>query len=231
MNFDLQTFSVLTGVASAVVGLAYKLMPRSVDRLKRDLELLKLAREAKANFLPLQRHVDAQINEAYLSKGVGFKRSFDIAFGNVVFAIMITTPITGIIGAGIAFGSKYLFALSDNAVNSIGVGFLMLGILGGIIGGGDLAKKDLADARKEIEERERMLAAADEEELRRFRATNSPSSKGEASTDNSAPDEAETSAYDSLETGGETPTPPAPSSRQAPEVDVDRDSDLKVRSA
>lgn len=231
MNFELQTLSVLIGVASAVVTLGYKLMPRSFDRLKRDLELLKLAREAKANFLPLQRHVDAQINEEYLSKGVGFRRSFDIAFGNLAFAMMIMTAIFGAVGAGIAFGSKHLFALSDNVVNFIGAGFLMFGVLGGIIGGADFAKKELAEARKEIEERERLLAAADEEELRRFRAADSSSSKGQTSTDNSAPGEDETSAHDSTETSSETSTPPAPNSCHAPEVGLDRDGDLKVRSA
>jgi hypothetical protein len=62
MNFDLKSVSVAIGIASAAVTLAFRLRPRFSNRLKRDLELLKLTREAQANYLPLQRRVDAQIH-------------------------------------------------------------------------------------------------------------------------------------------------------------------------
>lgn len=183
MDFGLKTVSVLIGVASATVTLAFKLMPRSADRLKRDLELLKLARDAKANFLPLQRHVDAQIYEEYLKEGIGFRRYFDIVFGNFAFAIILSVGTVGGIGTAIAFASKFLFALSDNTAGYIVAGFVTLGVLIGLAGGSDFAKKELTEARKEIEERQKMTASGDEEALRRFRASDSTRVAGEASSD------------------------------------------------
>lgn len=194
MNFDLQTVSVLIGVASAAVTLAFRLMPRSADRLKRDLELLKLAREAKASFLPLQRHVDAQIHEEYLSERLSFRRSFDIVFGNVAFAATISIGTLGAFGAAVAFGSKFLFSLADSTAGYILAGFVIVGVLMGLAGGSESASKELAEARKEIEDREKLLVSGDEETLRRFRASDSAQSErgsssevGDATQDESEP--------------------------------------------
>jgi VIT1/CCC1 family predicted Fe2+/Mn2+ transporter len=173
MEFDLKTASVLIGTASAAVGLAFKLMPRSSDRLKRDLELLKLTREAKANHLPLQRRIDAQINEEYVKQGIGFSRYIDIVSGELFFAIVLSTGITSIIGAVIALGSLLIVSPSDNTAAYIFIGFAMLGLVVGLIGGMSDADKRIAQLRNEINERERLTLSEDEEVLRRIRASDS----------------------------------------------------------
>jgi hypothetical protein len=172
MDFDLKSVSVLIGVASAIVGLAFKLMPRSSDRLKRDLELLKLAHDAKANHLPLQRHVDAQINEEYLREGLSLTRKFDIITGQVLFAAMISTFSFAIVGLVVAYGSFLLFSLTEQTTGLIAAGFAAFGLFGGILVGMTESQKAIAEARTEIEERERIAIEEDQEVLRKASANN-----------------------------------------------------------
>jgi hypothetical protein len=170
MDLDLKSVSVLLGIASTVATLAFKLMPRSADRLKRDLELLKLAREANANHLPLQRHVDAQILEEYVRAGLSLRRRLDILFGNLLFAMLILVPIMTIVGLAVAFGAGLLFSLSEDTTSQVVLAFVGLGAIAGLLGGITEAHRDTDEVLREIQERERLAIEEDQETLRRASA-------------------------------------------------------------
>lgn len=170
MDLDLKSVSAFIAIASAVVGLAFKLMPRSSDRLKRDLKLLKLTREAEANYLPLQRRVDAQIHEEYVKEEIGINRRADIYFGNIFFVVLIVTPILSAAGLAIAFCAKLIFAISDDTTIYILGGFAALGLMGGISTGITLANEEFDKIREEIGMREQITVRKDEETLRSVRA-------------------------------------------------------------
>lgn len=171
MNFDLQSVSVMLGIASAIVGLAFKLMPRASDRLKRDLELLKLAREAKASYLPLQRHVDAQINEAYLKKGLSLGQRSDIFFGQFFFSLLMSTFLMAMIGVAVAYGSGFLLSLAEESVGRVLGSFVAFGVFVGVVGGIKEAQQAINEARSEVEERERIAIQEDQEALRNVNLT------------------------------------------------------------
>jgi hypothetical protein len=156
MDFDPKTLLVLLGISSAVVAVAYMFMPRSTDRLRRDLELLRLARGAKVNHLALQRHVDAQIHEAYVKAGLSLKRKIDIVFGELFFAVLLSTAAMAMIGVVVAYGAKQMFALDDAALGRVLSGFAALGLLAGLTGGSSEARKSLDEAHREMRKRQRI---------------------------------------------------------------------------
>jgi hypothetical protein len=156
MDFDPKTLVVLLGISSAVVALAYRFMPRATDRLRRDLELLRLARGAKVNHLALQRHVDAQIHETYVKAGLSLKRKVDIVFGELFFATLLSTAVMAMIGVAVAYGAKQALPLDDAAVGRVLTGFVAIGLLVGLTGGSSEARKSLDEARREMRKRQRM---------------------------------------------------------------------------
>jgi hypothetical protein len=173
MDFDLKTVSVLLAIASAVVTLLLKIAPRSTTRLKRDLELLKLARQAKVNHLPLERHIDAQIRESYLVEKIGFRKSIDVISTDVIFAVILSSWIFCIISLVIGFSLTFAFGLSDDTSRKLYVSILLVGVLVGLFAGISDGKESLAKLGEEIKERERLTIAQDEEELHRIRASDS----------------------------------------------------------
>ena len=166
MDFEPRTLLVLLGMSSAVVAVAYRLMPRSTDRLRRDLELLRLARGAKVNHLALQRHVDAQIHETYVKAGLSLKRKFDIVFGELFFAILLSTALMAMIGVAVAYGARQALPLDDAAVGRVLTGFVAIGLLVGLTGGSSEARKRLDEARREMRKRQRIALEQDPGGLR-----------------------------------------------------------------
>jgi hypothetical protein len=154
MDLDPKSIVVLVGTATMAAAVAYRLMPRSTDRLRRDLELLRLARGARVNHHALQRHVDAQIQEAYVRAGLSLKRKLDIVFGELFFAAMLGTAVMALIGVIIAFGARSVFPLDDVALGRMLTGFAALGLLIGLTGGTSEARKSLDAAQKEIRKRQ-----------------------------------------------------------------------------
>lgn len=154
MDLDPKSLVVLVGTATMAAAVAYRLMPRSTDRLRRDLELLRLARGTRVNHLALQRHVDAQIQEAYLKAGLSLKRKLDIVFGELFFAAMLSTAVMALVGVAVAFGARSLFALDDVALGRVLAGFAALGLLLGLTGGTSEARKSLDAAQREIRKRQ-----------------------------------------------------------------------------
>jgi hypothetical protein len=166
MDVDLKTISVLLGIASSVVALAFKLLPRSSDRLKRDLELLKLARDAKANHLPLQRHVDAQIIDSYVCVRLGAKYELGTRSTYVAFGVMLCGAVMGIVGTAVAYGAQ-LFLLIDEATFGKVLGsFVGCGAVAGVIGGLSMAREELQRERRELEEVQRRMIEEDKKLLR-----------------------------------------------------------------
>lgn len=153
MDLDPRSIVVLVGTATMAAAVAYRLMPRSTDRLRRDLELLRLARGAKVNHLALQRHVDAQIQETYVGTGLTLKRKLDIVFGELFFAAMLGTAVMALIGVVLAFGARSVFPLDDVALGRLLTGFAALGLVIGLTGGTSEARKSLDAAQKEMRKR------------------------------------------------------------------------------
>lgn len=153
MDLDPKSIVVLVGTATMAAAVAYRLMPRSTDRLRRDLELLRLARGTRVNHVALQRHVDAQIEETYVRAGLGLKRKLDIVFGELFFAAMLGTAVMALIGVLVAFGARSVITLDDVALGRMLTGFATLGLLLGLAGGMSEARKSLDAAEKEIRKR------------------------------------------------------------------------------
>ena len=166
MELDPKSLTALLGITSIVVAVAYRLMPRSTDRLRRDLELLRLARGARVDHLALQRHVDAQIHETYVKAGLSLKRKIDIVFGELFFAVLLSTAGMAMLGFAVAFGAKEFFALDDVAVGRMLSGFAVLGLLVGLTGGSSEARNSLAEARREMRKRQRMAGESGPSGLR-----------------------------------------------------------------
>jgi len=150
MDLDPKSIVVLVGTATMAAAVAYRLMPRSTDRLRRDLELLRLARGTRVNHLALQRHVDAQIQETYVRASLGLKRKLDIVFGELFFAAMLGTAVMALVGVLVAFGARSVVPLDDVALGRMLTGFATLGLLIGLAGGMSEARKSLDAAEKEI---------------------------------------------------------------------------------
>ena len=172
MDLDPKSLTALLGITSIVVAVAYRFMPRSTDRLRRDLELLRLARGAKVDHLALQRHVDAQIHEAYVKAGLSLKRKIDIVFGELFFAVLLCTAVMAMLGVAVAFGAKEFFALDDVALGRVLSGFAALGLLVGLTGGSSEARKSLAQARREMRKRQRIAGEPGQSGLREASAGN-----------------------------------------------------------
>jgi hypothetical protein len=161
MDLDPKSLTVLLGITSTVVAVAYRFMPRATDRLRRDLELLRLARGAKVNHLALQRHVDAQIHETYVKAGLSLKRKIDIVFGELFFAVLLSTAIMAMLGVAVAYGAKQALPLDDAAIGRVLTGFVAIGLLVGLTGGSSEARKSLDEARREMQKRQRMALELD----------------------------------------------------------------------
>ena len=122
---------------------------------------LRLARGAKVNHLALQRHVDAQIHETYVKAGLSLKRKVDIVFGELFFATLLSTAVMAMIGIAVAYGAKQALPLDDAAVGRVLTGFVAIGLLVGLTGGGSEARKSLDEARREMRKRQRMAVEWD----------------------------------------------------------------------
>lgn len=165
MEFDPKSLSVMLGIVSALVAVAYRFMPRATDRLRRDLELLRLARGAKVNHRALQRHVDAQIHETYVKAGLSLKRKIDIVFGEVFFAVLLSTAVMAMLGVAVAYGAKQFFALDDVALGRVLSGFAALGLLAGLTGGSSEARKSLDEAHREMRKRQQIAIELGQSDL------------------------------------------------------------------
>lgn len=152
VDFDAKTVSVVVGIASSLVALGVKLFPKASDRLKRDLELLKLARESKANYLPIQRHVDAQINDHYMNARLGFRHKVETVFPMAFFGALVCTPLFGLIGLGIAYVAR-VASVGEPAASAIVTALAALGLFGGLAGGSSLAGRELEKEQREAEDR------------------------------------------------------------------------------
>jgi hypothetical protein len=171
VELDVKNISILVGIASAVLTIVLKFMPRPSDQLKHDLELLKLAREARANYLPLQRSVDAQVRQIYMNTEIGIKRYFEELWLGLFFSTTFFLIVSGIFGAITTYILKLLFSIPDERADNILLWFLVIGIGLGISSGVGLARKWIDEVREELKQREQAAAMGDEEVLQRLRAT------------------------------------------------------------
>lgn len=169
MDFDLKTISVVLGIASSFVALAYKLKPNPSARLKRDLELLKLARETKANYFALQRHVDAQIRNEFVVRGLNRRKRFELYYGELSFSAILGVVTFGFLGSLTALAAKAIFSIEDTTAAIIIGTAAVLGLLGGISHGSEVGGNRVRDAEREVAENEMELIESDEVAIREIR--------------------------------------------------------------
>lgn len=166
MDIDYKNISLVVGAASALLGLLYKLLPNRSDRLKKDMELLKLAKETEANHLPLLRRVNSQIYEEYVHEELGRKEKVEIIFKNVSGAVYLSVAFLGLFGVVVSSIARAIFELTDEKAGLIIGTFVGLGVLTGFYGGFSDANKEIEVLENEIDKRVRERVEKDELELK-----------------------------------------------------------------
>lgn len=165
MDIDLKNLSIIVGVVSTIIGLAYKLMPRASDNIKKELELLKMAKDTGVNHLPILRHLNSRIHEEYVNETISLKKKIDVRLGNILFISIIMIAIFGIIGYFVGFILSAILSFSEQTHEYIVLGFASVGLVGGILGGLSQATDDLNSMQKEIDDRIQSVVENDKHEL------------------------------------------------------------------
>ena len=136
MEIDLQgwlpSIATLIGIISTVVTLALRFMPRESDRLKHNMELLKLAKESDVNHLPIEREVEVQIQNLFIDVPVN---CFKIYSTQILFFTMVCFLISVITSTGTSYIAVTFFDMSEKDANHVVSQFVIGGIIGGIICG------------------------------------------------------------------------------------------------
>ena len=169
MDLDLKFISAALGIASSVVAIAYKLKSNPAARLKRDLELLKLARETKTNYFALQRHVDTQITNAYVMRGLDLRMRLELYYGELFFSVLFGVMTFGFLGSLLALGAKALFSVQDSTAGATILVAGGVGLFGGISHGSKEGANRVGDALREAETRAKELVETDESAIRAIR--------------------------------------------------------------
>ncbi|EIX4885691.1 hypothetical protein MDT45_004602, partial [Vibrio vulnificus] len=116
LNGWLTLIATLIGIISTVVTLALRFMPRESDRLKHNMELLKLAKESDVDHIPIAREVEVQIQNLFI--GVAVSR-FKIYGTQILFATMNSFLIAVITGTGVSYISTTFFDIPENIVKDV----------------------------------------------------------------------------------------------------------------
>jgi hypothetical protein len=165
LEFSLKNISIAITIISALIGIVYKLIPRSSDRLKKDLELLKLAKETEVNHLPLERHINHRINEDYVRTNISIKQYLDIYFGKISLSIMLMVLVFLFLGLVVSYLLKVTTLVTPDTAENIIIGFLAFGVLGGVMEGQRQANETIKDIKKEMEARVSSIIEEDEKSL------------------------------------------------------------------
>lgn len=166
MDIDFKTISVVVGIASTSLGILYRVTPKRSDRIKKNLELLKLAKETEANHLPLLRHVNTIIHNEYVHEEVSLKERFGIRIKHVAFAAMLSIAFLGLLGVIVSSVAQAAFGLTDETAQKILAVFITFGVASGLFGGLPEADKELEEIKNAVDERIRNTVEADEKALK-----------------------------------------------------------------
>lgn len=169
MEIDLKAVSVALGIASSAVALAYRLKPNPASRLKRDLELLKLARETQANYFALQRHVDAQMQGQYVVRSLSRQKKFDLYFKELCFWPLFGAIIFGFIGSLVALAAKAVFSADDKTTAAIIIVGGALGLMSGISIGATKGSEQVRTTEQEVESKADEIISSDEAAISEIR--------------------------------------------------------------
>ncbi|HDY8011854.1 TPA: hypothetical protein ACGUOU_004553 [Vibrio vulnificus] len=163
MELDLKGWLTLIatfiGIISTIITLALRFMPRESDKLKHNLELLKLAKESEINHLPIAREVEAQIQNLFIDVPVSRLKIYRT---QILLFTMICFLIAVITGTGTSYIATIFFGMSENDADHLVSQFVVAGIIGGIsfglMSGSEQYKKELELAelkKKEIMDSDR----------------------------------------------------------------------------
>lgn len=166
MDIDFKTISVVVGIASASLGLLYRIIPKRYDRLKKNLELLKLAKEAEVNYLPLLRHVNSIIHEKYVHKELSLYEKSELVLSHIILGVAISLAFFGLVGFVVSWLTQVAFELTEEKAEYILAGFCALGVLVGIGGGISGSKEKLKELGYNIEEKTKGIVEQDKKDLK-----------------------------------------------------------------
>ncbi|MFN6569891.1 hypothetical protein [Dendronalium sp. ChiSLP03b] len=166
MDIDYRAISLIVSSLAALLGLLYQVLLGQSNQLKRELELLKLAKEAEANYLPLLRSVNSQIHKGYVHEELKLRKRVEIYLENLSSAILLSTFSFGLIGFIVSWTAQAIFKLKNEEFGSILASFAVLGLVVGIFGGFSDAETEIKVFKDEINKKIKETVEKDESEIK-----------------------------------------------------------------